>query len=211
MPRDIITIRRRGGFFISPPPTLVTLDAVGTVFGVSGAGPITNTSLTIGAGNALVVVLAFGGATPTGLAMTWGAQPLTQLITQVNTSARIDLWSLLNPTPGAQTLTLSWSSGAPGFCSAFPVSFKGVTSFLNSSGQSFGGGGGTINTSSAINHLVLAAGCTTSTWVSTPPTSLFIDNAVSGGAASYIPGAPSVGATFSTGTNSAVVATDMSP
>ncbi len=91
----------------------VTLDANATA-AVSGlvSGTITNNNLTVGTGSnrCLVAQLNFysGGATPTGVAVTWNGVTLTQ----IGTEGTAFLFGLVNPASGNHALVATWTGGS---------------------------------------------------------------------------------------------------
>jgi len=91
----------------------VTLDANATA-AVSGlvSGTITNNNLTVGTGSnrCLVAQLNFysGGATPTGVAVTWNGVSLTQ----IGTKGTAFLFGIVNPASGNHALVATWTGGS---------------------------------------------------------------------------------------------------
>src|SRR6266542_3832028 len=70
-------------------------------------------NVTVASGEALLVVV--GGNAGTLPAVTWGGTALTQDNSlQTGTTAAIAVYSLLNPTPGTQSLVITWSGTIPG-------------------------------------------------------------------------------------------------
>src|SRR5258708_7607822 len=112
----------------------VVFDAQGTTNAASGATPVTSidfTNLTVGTGSqrALVVPVLFS-ANVTSLTVTWDntgtPQPCTLIGAASDTGAQIfaKLYGLVNPTPGAKTLHLAWTTTSDVYVDA--VSYTGV-------------------------------------------------------------------------------------
>src|SRR5665213_2467453 len=93
----------------------------------SSAAFISSTGLTIGVSASLLIV-TFQAQAVSGLTGTWGSSALSlqsNVLFTGGTSLVAAVLTLINPTPGAQTLTLSWTSA--------PTSgiYMGATSFKN--------------------------------------------------------------------------------
>jgi hypothetical protein len=137
----------------------VTLDAV------AGSAPTTTntnttslSTLTIGTGNCLVAMLGVGSvATGAFTSASWGGQSLPTTPTlQVTNTGMINVWVLMNPTLGNQTLTFNWTNSTSVSTSLWAASFNSVASFTTNTAT---GTGVTASYSigSAVGHLALDA------------------------------------------------------
>src|SRR5262249_54113989 len=90
-------------------------------------------NVTVGAGEALFVVV--GGNAATLPTVTWGGTALTQdnSLTTASTAA-VAIYSLLNPTPGTQSLVITWSGPIPA-ARACVATTATVTGLLTSSAK----------------------------------------------------------------------------
>jgi hypothetical protein len=133
----------------------VTIDALGGTPGGSSSNVTTMTynGLTIGAGNCLVVMFAANLA-PVFSAVTWGSQnlPLTPTVQSIGASSNANMWVLMNPTAGNQSLVLTWAT--PSLGRLWALSLKSVATFTTNTAT---GNSATASYSigSAIGHLAL--------------------------------------------------------
>jgi hypothetical protein len=198
----------------------VVFDAIsaGAHFTYLGTGttPITITggstdAITVGSGSnrALVAIIVTDGNTiaPTVTSMTWGAQSMTLIGRVVMTTGQelnVELWGLVAPTSGSQTMTVNMSSSYPDF-DITAVSFTGVnqtggvSSFANFNSAQSGTPitTPTVTITSASGDYVVGGLATESIISSFPSgsgTNIFIDNGgtVQSAAGMYTPGASSV-------------------
>lgn len=104
----------------------VVFDAKSTQFTGDAINSFSDTSLTVGTGSnrVLLVLLSRSGNDPT-LTCTWGGTTLTQVASSVNGFDEItEIWGLLNPVSGAQTLSITWLNNQAACGSG--ISFTGV-------------------------------------------------------------------------------------
>jgi hypothetical protein len=104
-----------------------------------GVNTIASSNLTIGTGNCLVATFfnnAVAAVFPVFTSITWGSQNLNLIpdISQEAGSAGsglgvVAMWVLMNPTPGVQTLTFTWSGGAQ-LGEIYSASFNNVGGFV---------------------------------------------------------------------------------
>jgi hypothetical protein len=137
----------------------VFFDAFGTIttidFGTFGGS---YTPITVGSGSNRALLVALATSSATTSSMTWNGVALSSLGSVDNSSDRLELYGLVNPASGTQTLSVSLGAGQWGLISA--ISFRGVnqtggtTSF-----PGFNSGGATdhLNISSSALDLVFAA------------------------------------------------------
>lgn len=206
----------------------VTID--GTIGTEQYGSPATSknyTGVTVVSGNALVATLDFGYAVvpPSGITAVWdtaGGSPTNQSMTQIiradgASNSTAALFQLMNPTPGNNTLTVSWTGVAEVFVSAIPFSgvnpAGGATSFPNSASNTVAG---TVTITSASGHYVVGASAAVNNGVSGTPIQLFADlsnGVIINAAAAYGTGAPTVavGVTGSGTADQVNVGTDVAP
>jgi hypothetical protein len=175
----------------------VTLDANATA-AVSGlvSGTITNNNLTVGTGSnrCLVAQLNFysGGATPTGVAVTWNGVSLTQ----IGTEGTAFLFGLVNPASGNHALVATWTGGSL-YAALNGTSFTNCAqtgTFINVNTAT----GSSPPTSLAITNpsgnIAIDSVASTEPLSSPSQTQLFVDNTNSDSGSSY---SASVNPTFS--------------
>jgi hypothetical protein len=115
-----------GNVAVVPGVSTVTFDAIGSVATTSSAQTI-SLNMTVGAtANAMLISTHFAYSGHTGFNMTWTVGGTTQTLVQANGSTfdfiltsdngasapALGLMALLNPTPGAGTLTMSFTTAA---------------------------------------------------------------------------------------------------
>jgi hypothetical protein len=171
----------------------------------------------------VVAVLGFNVSTITGLTATWNGVAMSQIVTHNTATAgvgRVDLWGLIAPASGNQTLALSWTGSSNvtvDACSWSNVKQTGgATSFPNSAGAQGTTATSTITITSASGHAVMAghvAGSPSPTITAVNNTQVFIDNvfnvATAGNRAAGS-GSVTMTSTLSSGFNWGVVGTDIS-
>lgn len=143
----------------------VAVDATGTKKYQSANTSFSNaTVITVGSGNALVVVVNFGygGTAPASVTATWNGVSMTSLasIDRTGGGASSYVFGLRSPASGAQTLALSWSNSAEIFIDA--ISFTGVdvtndgTAFPHTATQNILVAE-TVSVTSAVGNYVVAS------------------------------------------------------
>lgn len=139
---------------------------------VTATTTITHNNLTVGSGSnrALVVFLAFGGASaiPASLTVTWDSGGTNQACTAIagttNTTAGLSagtiLYGLVAPTSGNKTLAVSWSGAQEAHCAALSVTGAdqtgGATTFPNGTTSGATATSSTITVTSASGNLPCA-------------------------------------------------------
>jgi hypothetical protein len=151
-------------FFPTAASGTVAVDSIGTVGTCTGVTSFNYTGLTISGGlsnSALTVELEFAASNITGLAMTWNGVALSQITTTNNASGgRIDLWGLVNPASGNQTLAVSWTTSTN--CTVVGVSWSGVnqtggtSTFANATTASGSSTTSSVTVTSATGDAVIA-------------------------------------------------------
>ena len=157
----------------------VVFDAASSAWvnGTSNSLSLANITVGSGTNRALIAFLIFSqGTTPAGLTVTWDSGGTNQTMTAVtgaivndaSNAATTVLYGLVNPTSGAKTLAVNWTTAVEGHVCC--VSFTGVnqtggaTSFANGTGvdpQAVASGSITVN--SSIGDQVVAE-FTNNTW-----------------------------------------------
>lgn len=184
-----------------------TLNSQGAAFALSGAGPITDTSLTIGAGSNQVLV-AFVAQNSTGApSATWDGVALTPVGTRTNSSVRIDILALKAPAQGNKTFSIS-SGTSFAFANGFTACFDGVdqsTPAINFASAA----AGTVNVTSATGNIVVGVGVSSSSLSAMNNTEFFHNNG-NGTGANWAVGAATVAVTSTnTGGNLATAGCDL--
>jgi hypothetical protein len=138
----------------------------GTYHKVIAAQSLSTTGMTVGGSATLLVVVVVTGAgsghSPlTSLAATWNGVSLTNradAISQVTAFAQAVILTLVNPTPGNQTLALTWVNTNDVYVSA--VSFTGTdtTTGINASDSTTTTQTETISVTSDANGATVAVG-----------------------------------------------------
>lgn len=99
----------------------------------TGSGSITLASyMTLGASATFLLILVeYESNNPGTVSVTWGSQSMTQIgstvdvVAQVDTSGFMSLWGLVSPATGAQTLTITGTTGGALSAYVAGVSFNG--------------------------------------------------------------------------------------
>lgn len=181
---------------------------------VSSSNPVT-ASITVNPGATLLVVMLVGtgGTDRAGGALTWGSQTMTQAGTTQKAAsspeASAELWYLLNPTPGPQTLSIPNTGAISLRYHAVQAACAGggVSTFLAAGGGNATSSNPTatveVPEGNAILFAVVASGATT--WNPSARTGTQIsdtDNGANGDGFQYkinaTPGAQAMGWTFGT-------------
>ena len=176
----------------------VAIDAIGAEQAGIGVTSLNYTGLTIGASlsNGALVVPIYDNKNTTTNIVKWGSAALT-LINAINFGVSppcmVQLWQLLNPQSGNQTLSITWD-GTIKSIKVAAMSFKGVNqaggviSFPNSNTNTAAGSSAiSLNIASAATDAVIAVmgnvrtGAPILTAVN--QTQLFVDNTAGPGAA----------------------------
>lgn len=201
---------------------IVTVNAIGTKQYVNGATSVSYTGLTIlpGFRTALIVTVGWdivlGAADPNISSMTWGGVALARIksgAATVGTGPFAELWGLVNPLTGNQTLAASWTGSLKVFFDA--IAFNGVdqsggsVSFPNSVSLS---SASIVTVASASGNKVVASVVTGGAIGTITGTTIFSD-AVSGTTVNSFanfgtPNGASLGI-GSSGTDISIVATDV--
>lgn len=145
----------------------VTVDVTGTAFNSNTSPCASSTSITVGAtASCLLVIVEIDDATTTITAPTWNGVTMTLIGTGVTTDnlGRASLYGLVNPASGAQSLSCSFSGGAPGNMQMCAISFKGsITSsvaacFINFASAQSSLASYTLNVTSPTGDITVVAG-----------------------------------------------------
>lgn len=164
-------------------PSGVSIDAIGTKKYKSASTSFSDaTVITVGAGNALIVTVAFGYAAvaPTSVSATWNGTSMTSVIhfDSATVPASTYIFGLRSPAAGAHTLALAWTNSAEIFVDA--VSFSSVnvtndgTAFPHTATLEIGGSSAATVTSAAGNYVV-ASESPSSGAATLTGTALFLD------------------------------------
>lgn len=187
-----------------------TYDAAGYGENASATTSIPNFTITLaGTSGAVLVFLAMGDTTATGITVTIGGVSAS-LISGTDTSAPSSYRSLVyglatGSTSGSQTVSISWTTGMYAAASAIcATNVDQTTPFTNGTGNSSGSGGtGSVTVTSATDDLTFAGISCESGGVPTSPnqTQVHADSAAFqvGIGTSRAAGAASVQHTWSTG------------
>lgn len=152
----------------------------------SAVTTISFTGLTVGAGASTLVAWFNYTAAVSAITIKWGTQSLTQIISAAEAGGVVfaELWGLVSPMSGNQTLTASWTT-ATSFVSLSAASFNGAslvggtTTFANATsntGTVVTTGNTSVTVTTASTHAVVASHSTNSLAISAVNnTEVFID------------------------------------
>ena len=137
---------------------IVALDAIGTSAANNSATSENYTGITVGTGaqRALVCAITFSLAV-TGLTLTWGSQAMTLIISRADSNGMTaQLWGLVAPASGNQTLAISWT-GSANFqmdCASFTGVNQagGLTTFFNANSAAGNSASPTVTCSGIAAH-----------------------------------------------------------
>ncbi len=194
----------------------VTVDATATVAAslTTGVSTLTNSSLTVGAGAtallAMIMFNEFSANVSSTVTMNWDnagiPQGMTSLGTMITTgNLAIQLFGLVNPTPGNKILTATWTETVQAVLSA--QSYRGsinsgvATAFLHFATSSGTAGAPTITITSATGNISVCVAAeinATTALTATGSAAIYANQTFAGGVggfgtiASYAPGAATV-------------------
>lgn len=140
----------------------VVFDNKSTQFTANPGTSLSDTSLTIGSGtNRALLLLLSRSNNEASLTCTWGGVSLTKLANVSNGfDETTEIWGLLNPASGAQTLAVTWLN--PQACCAAGISFTGVeqsslaAAFTNANNSVGATGPATLTITSAVGDFAVA-------------------------------------------------------